>query len=544
MLRRPALLLTLSLTACGAPGLDAGSSMGALPPNPRAEGSSMGALPPNPRAEGPVDPPMLVPAEPAAVPAPPADPPPAPAAPAVDPPAAPRLTSQGYVTWIYARPRADTHFIGYVRNGSSVALRATERVRGEGCPGGFYPVEPRGFVCNDRTVTRSPSPRAVETAAAATGSPGPFPYRYAFSDGAPMYNRIPSAAEQRRAESGSGPAGDARRPFARASSYQDLASLETIAAVDAEPPFLAGGGAAAEDRFGLVKDTLPVGAIVSFTRAFAAAGRTWLLSADQTLVPADRVRVYRASTFHGVRLGSDVALPLAWMRGTARPQYRRGPSGALEKSGGEWPVRSYARLGAAVVEQDGRRFLETLERDAEGATLFIAEKDATVATAATALATGVKPDQKWIVVSITQGTLVAYEGLTPVYATLVSPGRGGVPVPGRDEVADSTTPLGTYAITFKDRAATMSPDKPGGPRTHFIADVPHVQYFKAPFALHAAYWHERFGEPASAGCINASPIDAAALFAWTDPPVPADWQGATGAGAPANGKTTAVVVRR
>ena len=148
--------------------------------------------------------------------------------------------------------------------------------------------------------------------------------------------------------------------------------------------------------------------------------------------------------------------------------------------------------------------------------------------------------------SITQGTLVAYEGLTPVYATLMSPGRGGVPTPGHDAIADSTTPTGTYSITFKDRAATMSPDKPGGPRTHFIADVPHVQYFKAPFALHAAYWHERFGEPASAGCINVSPVDAEALFAWTDPPVPDDWQGATGAGAPgnANGKTTAIVVRR
>jgi L,D-transpeptidase catalytic domain len=521
MLRRTeALLFVFSVAACATP---------ALPP--------LVPAPPR-RAEVPPPPPA------APEPLPPTAPEPTPPALAADPPPAPRLTSQGYVTWIYARPRADTHFVGYVRNGSSIALRSTEPVRGEGCPGGFYLVEPRGFVCNDRTVTRSPSARAVETAAAAAGAPGPFPYRYAFADGAPMYNRIPDTAEQHRVERAYGPAGDERRPPAHASAYQDLASLATIAAVDAVPPFLADGGAAAEDRFGLVKDTLPAGAIVSFTRAFAAEGRTWLLAADQTLVPADRVRVFRPSSFHGVQLGGETTLPLAWMRGAARPQYRRVPSGTLEKTGGEWPVRTYARLGAAVVEQDGTRFLETLERDAEGATLFVAEKDATVATAATALATGVKPGQKWITVSITQGTLVAYEGLTPVYATLMSPGRGGVPVPGRDNVADSTTPTGTYSITFKDRAATMSPDKPGGPRTHFIADVPHVQYFKAPFALHAAYWHERFGEPTSAGCINVSPIDAEALFGWTDPPVPAEWQGATGAGAPSNGKTTAVVVRR
>ena len=443
---------------------------------------------------------------------------------------APRLTSRGYVTWIYAHPRTGERFIGYVRNGSGVALRAAELVPGEGCPGGFYPVEPRGFVCNDRTVTRSPSARARETAAAAAGVPGSSPYGHAFSDGAPMYNRIPRAEEQERVERAFGPAGGARRPYERPSAYHDLAGLEAIPPVDPVPPFLAGGGAAAEGRMGLVKETLPAGSIVSFTRAFAAEGRTWLLSADQALVPADRVRIFTPSTFHGVRLGGEARLPLAWMRGTARPKLRRLPSGAFAKAGEAWPVRSFVQLSGARVEQEGQGYLETLERDAGGDALFVREHDATVAERAPALATGVTPGQKWIDVSITRGTLVAYEGLEPVYATLMSPGRGGVPVPGRDNVADSTTPTGTYNITFKDRAVTMSPDRPGGPRTHFIADVPFVQYFKAPFALHAAFWHERFGEPASAGCVNVSPLDAEALFQWTDPEVPEGWQGATGAG--------------
>jgi L,D-transpeptidase catalytic domain len=425
-----------------------------------------------------------------------------------------------------------------------VALRSSELVRGDGCPGGFYAVAPRGFVCNDRTVTRAPSPRLVETSAAAAGSPGPFPYRYATSDGAPMYNRIPSAGEQARLERGFGAAGDERSPFQRPSAYQDLATLEPIVAVDPVPPFLAAGGVAAEGRQGLVKGALAAGSLVSFTKAFSAAGRTFLFTAGQTLVPADRVRAFRPSTFHGVRLGGDVALPIAWIRGAARPRYRRLTAGAVAQAPGQWPVRSFVRLVGRGTEQDGRRYLETLERDEDGAPLYVSEKDATVVTAAAELPTGVKPGRKWMIVSITQGTLVAYEGLTPVYATLISPGRGGVPAPGRDNVADSTTPIGTYNVTFKDRASTMSADPPGGSLTHFIADVPHVQYFKAPFALHAAYWHERFGEPASAGCINASPLDAEALFAWSDPQVPDEWQGAAGAGAPENGQTTAIVVKR
>jgi hypothetical protein len=85
----------------------------------------------------------------------------------------------------------------------------------------------------------------------------------------------------------------------------------------------------------------------------------------------------------------------------------------------------------------------------------------------------------------------------------------------------------------------------GRERGFWIQDVPHTQYFDPPFALHAAYWHERFGEFVSAGCVNLSPLDAEAMFAWSDPPVPADWQGATGAGAAKeNGGVTIVVIRR
>ena len=47
-----------------------------------------------------------------------------------------------------------------------------------------------------------------------------------------------------------------------------------------------------------------------------------------------------------------------------------------------------------------------------------------------------------------------------------------------------------------------------------------------------------------AGCVNVSPADAESLFGWSDPPVPEEWQGATGAGAPENGRVTAIVVRR
>ncbi|HEY4119457.1 MAG TPA: L,D-transpeptidase, partial [Byssovorax sp.] len=52
-----------------------------------------------------------------------------------------------------------------------------------------------------------------------------------------------------------------------------------------------------------------------------------------------------------------------------------------------------------------------------------------------------------------------------------------------------------------------------------------VQNFHGPHALHAAYWHDGWGEPKSGGCVNLAPIDARWLFAWTEPGMPEGWYG-------------------
>ncbi|MFO0760493.1 MAG: L,D-transpeptidase [Byssovorax sp.] len=508
---------------------------GACAPPPPTAPAAM--VHPPPAALAPTSAPLAAPLPTAAEP--PAtlpDPPP--------PPPAPRLTSRAEKVWIYRRPRADpAYYMGTLRHGSSAALHGESLVSGPGCPGGFYTIEPRGFVCNDETVTLHPSTHLLATAAATRATTGPYPYHYALSAGAPMYNRIPTAEEQRRTEAPFGPPGQ-WTPLNKASrAHEDLATPSLIDPSTPLPSFLDQGGFAAEGRTDLVRQPLPRGSMVSFSSAFSAEGRTFLLSADQTLVPADRVRPFRPSAFHGVRLDGDIHLPIAFIRSHDRPRYLRTEAGKIEPAEGAFAKQSLVRLGSSSFDDHGIRYLETLERDASGKPLYLAERDATVIEALTKLPSGVAPGQKMIVVRITQGTLVAYEGLRPVYATLMSPGAGGVPSKGQDPVKASTTPLGVYPVTFKARTATMSPEK-GDNRSFFIADVPHVQYFNPPFALHAAYWHERFGEPTSAGCINVSPIDAELLFQWSDPQVPEGWEGATGAGAPENGPTTAVVVRR
>ncbi|HTJ81146.1 MAG TPA: hypothetical protein VL400_05460, partial [Polyangiaceae bacterium] len=204
--------------------------------------------------------------------------------------AAKRIWSVGQMTWIRPRPEVkEGDYLGYVRTGSSVALRADEKVSGNGCGGGFYQVEPRGYVCDDRTVTDAPPERFRRAADATRGGAGPFPYRYAFSNGAPMYNRIPTAKEQERFERAYGPRGVFPKLPKGLRAHEELAIGDAIEATDEVPEFLREGGSAKEPPYDLVARTIPHGSMLSYTRAFSAEGRTWLLSADHTVVPADRV---------------------------------------------------------------------------------------------------------------------------------------------------------------------------------------------------------------------------------------------------------------
>ncbi|HMR80523.1 MAG TPA: L,D-transpeptidase, partial [Polyangiaceae bacterium] len=122
-------------------------------------------------------------------------------------------------------------------------------------------------------------------------------------------------------------------------------------------------------------------------------------------------------------------------------------------------------------------------------------------------------------ISILKQTLVAYEGTTPIYATLVSTGADGLGDPKKTH----STVRGQFLVHTKHVTATMSGDVVGD--EFDLRDVPYVQYFTEGYALHAAYWHDSFGTPRSHGCINLAPLDANWLFSWTDPPVPDSWHG-------------------
>lgn len=126
-------------------------------------------------------------------------------------------------------------------------------------------------------------------------------------------------------------------------------------------------------------------------------------------------------------------------------------------------------------------------------------------------------NERWIDVDLASQTLVAYVGKRPVFATIVSTGKG----PPGSEFATRT---GTFRIWVKIFTSKMDNlDKDEVDRHYAIEDVPWVQFFDKAIALHAAFWHRDFGRTHSHGCVNLAPLDARWLFAFTSPHLPAGW---------------------
>jgi len=173
---------------------------------------------------------------------------------------------------------------------------------------------------------------------------------------------------------------------------------------------------------------------------------------------------------------------------------------------------------ASEVEVGGRPYLVT--RDG----LYVRKADVRLAAPATRPA-DVQAWERWVDVDLERQLLVAYAGDVPVYAALVSSGKRG----SDDEFV---TPKGKFRIGGKHISSSMDGNTASDDR-YSIQDVPWAMFFHGNYALHGAFWHDKFGERRSHGCVNLGPSDARWLFFWTTPLLPDGWHGVNAhAGAP------------
>ncbi len=128
---------------------------------------------------------------------------------AVVDPGTPRVYSRALRTWIHKRPSRSSRRLGYMRAGASTPT--SKKAAGfDDCKGGWYPVQPRGYVCVGRRATLDPNDPIVR--ATREYPPDPLrklPYIYGtVRRPGPIYARLPTAAELRKAE----PSIDERMP--------------------------------------------------------------------------------------------------------------------------------------------------------------------------------------------------------------------------------------------------------------------------------------------------------------------------------------------
>ena len=424
------------------------------------------------------------------------------------------LASTAKETWVFAAPHWKARRIGYLRAGSIVERRAEPSAKNHACPEGWYRIEPRGYVCVGDKATLDVFHPVVEASHKRPRRDG-LPYTYVMSrfPPPPFYARLPGADDLAKVE-------------------HDLKShLRKAARMAAEPGFVEPPPAESVPGMLLYGRAAPAlggerrsSTAVTIGRARARSGfallstfdyegRRYGLTTELAVLPIDRTRVIKPSTFHGVALGDEITLPVAFVRSKHAARWIVGPGGAITR-GEPLAFREAVPLAAGERRIGGESYLT-----AKDGTLVQAEQVVRVDRFhhAPAWSAG---DRKWIDVSILKQALVAYEGKKPVYVTLVSTGADGIGDPKKTH----STIQGAFLIHTKHVSVTMDDDKIGD--EFDFRDVPFVQYFTEGFALHGAYWHDEFGTPRSHGCVNLAPIDAAWLFNWTDPELPTGWHGA------------------
>jgi lipoprotein-anchoring transpeptidase ErfK/SrfK len=118
------------------------------------------------------------------------------------------------------------------------------------------------------------------------------------------------------------------------------------------------------------------------------------------------------------------------------------------------------------------------------------------------------PEEKRIEVSLEKQTLTAYERDLPVYQALVSTGKRSMETPSGEFFVNRKTPskhMGDGGLT-KD------------PNAYEFVGVPWTSFFSdRGVAFHGTFWHDNFGTPMSAGCVNMHTAEAMWLFRWCMP---------------------------
>ncbi len=246
------------------------------------------------------------------------------------------------------------------------------------------------------------------------------------------------------------------------------------------------------------------GFLLAITQASDWGDSTALLTTHDYWLSARDVQTVKPSAFTGTAV--DGELDVAWVSEKrtfvySAPDMRKQPPVYVER---------LARVEVSGQQQKGSvLWLRTEQGWLKASDVRMPEVQAPPQ--------GIAADERWLDVDTKTQTLVAYVGSRPVYATIVSTGRGK---PGTEQA----TPVGLHRLWIKLYRSDMDNlEDPETQSPYAVEAVPYVMFFDRGYGIHGTYWHDRFGSPKSHGCVNVSLADARWLFQFTSPHLPIGW---------------------
>ncbi len=401
------------------------------------------------------------------------------------PPGRPTLGATAYSTIVYAEPRDSSKRLGYLRLGALVA-RADEPASTKGCPGGWYEIHPRGFVCIGPEATLDGDSPILRAASKRPNLAAPLPYRYGFVRAVlPMYLRVPSKDDQQKSEfklddhlkwyeenkqdvdrvklgawdvpvddRGVGIPGKRLGELGTGKNSLEVGLGVLFGGEGEDDPipfwladgkrtipnvsdFAVPGYAAFADR---ARRFTGLGFVGSFATGSETLNRRFAIMTDLRLAPTTKVKPDSGSGFHGVEVDGDVQLPLAFVREQGATGWTIDGNNVTRDAEVGW--RTAVSLTGKQKKLGGERYVQAKT----GAWLRAA--DVAVVLAPRTFPKVADAGEKWVEVSIAEQTLTLWEGHKPVYATLVSTGKKEYP-----------TSVGEFRIQSKHITATMDSDE-------------------------------------------------------------------------------------
>jgi lipoprotein-anchoring transpeptidase ErfK/SrfK len=233
-------------------------------------------------------------------------------------------------------------------------------------------------------------------------------------------------------------------------------------------------------------------------------GGPWYRVRPRGYVRAADLKIVEPTSFHGVELQAPPPHPLGWVLAPVTPISVPGAESTASPTSTAAAAQKPAELPryapAEALEEKKDRNGEAWVRIGEGSWVHAS---ALRLVRPARRPRGVGPRDPWVEIDVAQQTLAAYEGDRIVYATLVSSGLDRFP-----------TRKGLFTVAERRSLGKMS-GLAGTKDSYLVQDVPNALFFDRGTALHGAYWHDKFGNQVSHGCVNLPPADAKWIYDWS-----------------------------